>query len=98
MYGLFLDIWNFELAKNLIILRHLIIFQKVNAKFFLIHGIDDETVPIEQAEELYNSSNKDNTTLWKIEGKAHSDCNHHPEFWPKVLEFFKIPLIIFLIL
>ena len=65
---------------------------KSKSKFLLIHGIDDETVPIEQAEELYNLSNKDNTTLWKIEGKAHSNCNHHPEFWPKVLEFLKISL------
>lgn len=62
------------------------------AKFLLIHGIEDETVPIEQAEELYNSSNNDNATLWKIEDKAHSNCNHHAEFWPKVLEFLKISL------
>ncbi len=32
---------------------------KSNAKFFLIHGIDDETVPIEQADELYNAGNPD---------------------------------------
>lgn len=62
---------------------------KTDASIFLIHGIDDATVPIEQADELYNSSNHSNTTLWKIEGKAHSDCNHHSEFWDKVLRFYE---------
>jgi len=62
---------------------------KSDAKFFLIHGMDDETAPVVQADELYQASKKDNTILWKIEGRAHSNCNHHPEFWPKVLELLK---------
>lgn len=65
---------------------------KSAAKFMLIHGINDETVPIEQGREMYNASNKLNTVLWEVEDKAHSDCNHHPEFWPKVLEFYKTNL------
>jgi len=51
--------------------------------------MDDETAPVVQADELYQASKKDNTILWKIEGRAHSNCNHHPEFWPKVLELLK---------
>ena len=62
---------------------------KTDARVFLIHGIDDATVPIVQADELYNAGNPDNVELWKIEGKGHSDCNHHPDFWKKVLSFYK---------
>lgn len=60
---------------------------KSDAKFLLIHGMDDETVPLEQAGELYEASNRTNTTFWKIEGKGHSDCNHHSDFWLRVLDF-----------
>ena len=65
---------------------------KANANIFLIHGINDATVPISQADELFQASNTDKVKLWKIEGKGHSDCNHHPEFWVKVLEFYKYTL------
>ena len=62
---------------------------KSNANIFLIHGINDATVPIEQANELYIAGNPDNIKLWKVDGKGHSDCNHHPDFWDKVLDFYK---------
>ena len=62
---------------------------KTDAGIFLIHGIDDSTVPIKQADELFNAGDSDKVKLWKIEGKGHSDCNHHPEFWDKVLSFYK---------
>lgn len=65
---------------------------KSNANFFLIHGINDETVPIKQADELLKSGNLDKVKLWKVESKGHSDCNHHPKFWEKVLEFYKTSL------
>ncbi len=65
---------------------------KSDAKFLLIHGINDETVPLEQGKELYDSSLQSNTTLWEVDGKGHSDCNHHPEFWLKVLEFYEVNL------
>lgn len=63
---------------------------KSDANIFLIHGIDDATVPIKQADELYQAGNPDKVKLWKVEGKGHSDCNHHPEFWNRVLEFYKL--------
>ena len=62
---------------------------KSNANIFLIHGINDATVPIEQADELFEAGNPDNIKLWKVDGKGHSDCNHHPDFWDKVLDFYK---------
>ncbi len=62
---------------------------KTDASIFLIHGINDATVPLEQADELYKAGNPDKVKLWKVEGKGHSDCNHHPEFWDKVLDFYK---------
>ena len=65
---------------------------KSHANIFLIHGIDDATVPIKQADVLYRAGNPDKVKLWKIEGKGHSDCNHHTEFWMKVLDFFKTSL------
>jgi len=65
---------------------------KSDAKFFLIHGSNDETVPLLQADELYRAGNPANVKLWKVEGKGHSDCNHHPKFWDKVLEFYKTTL------
>ncbi len=65
---------------------------KSNANFFLIHGANDETVPIKQADELYKSGSIDKIKLWKVEGKGHSDCNHHHEFWDKVLEFYRTTL------
>lgn len=65
---------------------------KSSANIFLIHGVDDITVPIEQADELMTAGNPNKVKLWKIEGKGHSDGNHHPEFWPKVLDFYKSSL------
>jgi len=62
---------------------------KTNADIFLIHGIDDSTAPVLQADELYNAGNPDKVKLWKVEGKGHSDCNHHPEFWYNVLSFYE---------
>lgn len=65
---------------------------KSDASIFLIHGVDDTTVPIVQADELFQAGNPDKVKLWKVEGKGHSDCNHHPDFWNKVLDFYKTTL------
>ncbi len=65
---------------------------QTNASIFLIHGVDDATAPVSHADQLYNAGNPENVELWKIEGKGHSDCNHHPEFWKKVLDFYKTSL------
>lgn len=65
---------------------------KSDASMFLVHGINDTTVPIEQADELYQAGNPDKVKLWKVEGKSHSDCNHHPDFWGNVLDFYKTTL------
>jgi len=62
---------------------------KSDANFLLVHGKDDATVPIEQADELFEAGNADKVKLWKIAEKGHSDCNHHPEFWGNVLDFYK---------
>ena len=62
---------------------------KTNASVFLIHGADDATAPVLHADDLYQAGNHKKVKLWKIEGRGHSDCNHHPEFWDKVLSFYK---------
>ena len=65
---------------------------KSNAQFYLIHGVNDATVPIEQGVELLNAGKSEKVKLWKVEGKEHSDCNHHPEFWGNVISFLKLNL------
>jgi dipeptidyl aminopeptidase/acylaminoacyl peptidase len=65
---------------------------KSDAKFLLVHGTNDETVPLKQAEEMHAASDKENTELFIVERKGHADCNHHSEFWPKVLEFYRTAL------
>lgn len=65
---------------------------KSDANIFLIHGVDDTTVSIEQADKLFEAGNSAKVKLWKVAGKNHSDFNHHPEFWGKVLDFYKATL------
>ena len=52
----------------------------------LIHGKDDETVPLAHGRKLA-SANPTSARLWEVPGKGHSDCHLHPEFWARVDEF-----------
>lgn len=58
-----------------------------NAKILLVHGKEDTTAPYQHAERLYNLANKENVVLWGLEGKGHSDCHTHSEFWKRIESF-----------
>jgi pimeloyl-ACP methyl ester carboxylesterase len=62
---------------------------KTNAKIFLIHGEADTTAPVEHAKRLLQASKSDNTTLWTISGRGHSDCHEQDGFWERVSSFLK---------
>ena len=76
-------------------LRHGLDFDKIapenhiantEAEIMLVHGENDETIPLEQAEDL-RVANPEKTRLWVVPKKGHSDCHYHPEFWEKVGAF-----------
>jgi pimeloyl-ACP methyl ester carboxylesterase len=59
----------------------------VDAEIFIIHGDEDETVPLEQGRALEAAGKKEKTNLWIVPGKGHSDCDTHSQFWEKVSAF-----------
>jgi len=77
--------------------RHGINFNKIapvnhipnaKAEIMLIHGENDETIPLSQADDLL-AANPEKTRLWVVPEKGHSDCHFHPDFWEKVDAFFE---------
>ena len=62
---------------------------KSQAEFLLIHGEQDETIPVEQARALCEAGNPEKTHLWVVPQKGHSNCHTHPEFLEKVSEFLQ---------
>lgn len=63
--------------------------RKSQAEFLLIHGEQDETVPVEQARALFEAGNPEKTHLWVIPEKGHSNCHTYPQFFDKVREFLE---------
>ena len=65
-----------------------------NAKseILIIHGDQDETIPIEQGRALETAGKAGKTHLWVVPDKGHSDCNTHPQFWEKVGAFLQAAL------
>ena len=61
----------------------------LRAHLLLIHGVLDQTVPVEQGEYLYSMSNPDRTELWLQPEHGHSDCHREASFWDRVDTFFK---------
>lgn len=66
------------------------------ARTFLVHGDEDETIPLAQAKALVQAGNRERSSLWVVPGKGHSDCHTHPQFWGKVGAFLDetIPLTV----
>lgn len=63
--------------------------------FLIIHGINDQTVPFEQSEELYDKliENGCDADLIALEGADHADLQFfQDELWDRIIEFFKIKL------
>lgn len=65
---------------------------QTNAAFLLIHGDEDETVPLAQGQALAEAGNPTQTSLWVVPGKGHSNCHNHPKFWEKVDTFLQATL------
>ncbi len=57
-----------------------------DGKILIVHGEDDETVPVAHGQRLA-STNPRSATLWEIPAKGHSDCHRHPDFWARVDSF-----------
>ncbi len=62
---------------------------QAEAAILLIHGDEDETVPLTQGQALAEAGDPTRTRLWVMPGKGHSNCHIHPDFWKKVDEFLK---------
>ena len=60
-----------------------------NANILLIHGDEDETIPLVQGEILAEAGSPARTRLWIVPGKGHSDCDTHPQFWGEVEMFLR---------
>ena len=63
--------------------------------FLIIHGINDQTVPFEQSEELYDKliENGCDADLIALEGADHADLQFfQDELWDRIIEFFKTKL------
>ncbi|MCK5794284.1 MAG: prolyl oligopeptidase family serine peptidase, partial [Anaerolineales bacterium] len=67
---------------------------KANAAFLLIHGDEDETVPLAHGQALAEAGNPEQTRLWLVPGKGHSNCHVHPDFWEKVDAYLKETLLV----
>jgi uncharacterized protein len=63
--------------------------RKSQADFLLLHGEQDETIPIAQARALFEAGNPAKTNLWLVPQKGHSDCHTHPLFLEKVGGFLQ---------
>lgn len=63
--------------------------------FLIIHSINDQTVPFEQSEELYDKliENGCDADLIALEGADHADLQFfQDELWDRIIEFFKTKL------
>ena len=63
--------------------------------FLIIHGINDQTVPFEQSEELYDKliENGCDADLIALEGADHADLQFfQDELWERIIDFFKTKL------
>ena len=57
------------------------------AHFLLVHGEDDQTVPVEQGKRLKTAAGN-KADLWIMPGRGHSDCHLETGFWERLMEFF----------
>lgn len=61
----------------------------VDADILLVHGDKDVTVPLAQGQALEKFGNSEKAHLWVVPDRGHSDCESHPEFWPRIETFLK---------
>ena len=61
--------------------------QNTDAKFLLIHGAMDKTIPVSHLHRLAKAGKERNIETWEISDKGHSDCHFETGFWKKVKGF-----------
>lgn len=59
------------------------------AKFLLIHGAKDETIPVSHLHRLAKAGKEKNIETWEMSDKGHSDCHFEDGFWVKTRTFLK---------
>jgi len=52
--------------------------RKIKAPHLIIHGLDDESVPVEEAEMIWSAADKERDKLVKIPGAGHTFGVEHP--------------------
>ncbi|MGQ9834252.1 MAG: alpha/beta hydrolase [Candidatus Villigracilaceae bacterium] len=62
---------------------------QAEADFLIIHGENDQTVPLSQGQALAAAGKPGKTRLWVVPQKGHSDCHTHPQFWETVGAFLQ---------
>lgn len=63
--------------------------QRVSAQCLLIHGMQDDVVPLAQVQALLDNAPAGRAERWLVPEKGHSDCCTHPDFWPRVDAFLQ---------
>ncbi len=58
--------------------------KKIIKPVVIIHSTEDSQVPFELGENLYNSSNKENTQFWKIDGPHIAGMNEYEEEYVEI--------------
>jgi len=61
--------------------------QNSEAKFLLIHGTKDETIPVSHLHRLAKAGKEKNIETWEMNDKGHSDCHFEDGFWRKIKSF-----------
>ncbi len=56
---------------------------RVRVPVLLVHGTDDDIVPVEHARRLA-AAGGDTARLLLLDGRGHSDCDRDERFWPEV--------------
>lgn len=65
---------------------------KARAKFLIIHGGADEVVLPSQGEKLHAAAHPEQSELWRLPERRHSNCHHEPGFWDRINDFLQTNL------
>ena len=65
---------------------------RITVPRLLVHGEEDEIVPVEHARRLGATAGP-SARLLVLPGRGHSDCDEDPAFWPAVLEHLELALV-----
>jgi len=65
---------------------------RITVPRLLVHGEEDEIVPVEHARRLGAAAGP-SARLLVLPGRGHSDCDEDPAFWPAVLEHLELALV-----